>query len=415
MTIAPPSAAPDRGVGRHRDHEVGPPRIAGDASRRDRGGARQDARVEQVEDDRERDREHHVAAVAEGAADLERDEGARRRRTRPTGRGGRRWRSSGGLLRCGRASEVRATKASSRSAPVTSRSRIGRSAANSARTVRSASVEVSRTLVAADLDVGHAGQARPAGRGRRRRGRSRIVRPRSGRGSHRPVPSATIRPWSQDDDPVGDLVGLLEVMGREQDRPALGGRPAHVRPERPPGLDVHRHRRLVEEHEVGVAGDRDARTGGAGAPRPTAARPTVGQRRQAGPFEDGRLRRVGAGRAGARTRRARRRGRSSAGRLPGASSRPGRWRRPPGGMPSVRDRAVRRLEQAEHQADRRRLAGAVRPEQRDRLAGPDGQVEAVEREDVAEAAGDAVEMDRARGTAAVSEPRGRAAASGSIW
>ena len=108
------------------------------------------------------------------------------------------------------------------------------------------------------------------------------------------VPSATIRPC-KDDDPVGDLVGLIQVVGREQDRPTVRRGPTHVGPERAAGLDIHRHGRLVEEHEVGVTRDPDrepeALTLSAGQP----VRRPIGQRGQPRPLKDGCLRERGGG------------------------------------------------------------------------------------------------------------------------
>ncbi len=60
------------------------------------------------------------------------------------------------------------------------------------------------------------------------------------------------------------------------------------------------------------------------------------------------------------------------------------------------DGSGRRLDEAKHQADRSRLAGAVRTEQGDRLAGPDREVDVVESGDVAEPAGDLSEADSDR-------------------
>jgi len=58
------------------------------------------------------------------------------------------------------------------------------------------------------------------------------------------------------DDPVGDLISLFEMVGGKDDGAALGAELAHHLPEGAPAVDVHGDRRLVQEHELGVAGDR---------------------------------------------------------------------------------------------------------------------------------------------------------------
>ena len=69
------------------------------------------------------------------------------------------------------------------------------------------------------------------------------------------VPSASSRPLVDDDDPVRGLVGFLQVMRGEQQRPALGDLGLHVGPERLAGLDVHRRGGLVEHDQVAFAHD----------------------------------------------------------------------------------------------------------------------------------------------------------------
>ena len=176
----------------------------------------------------------------------------------------------------------------------------------------------------------------------------------------------------EDDDPVGDLVGLLEVVGGEQDRPALGREAPACRPRTPAGSrrpsprSARRGRRRSGSPAIA---DRE----------PDALRLAAGQRlRPAGrpsavrPGPAGRRRRQRVGSRGARISsissptRAKRRQAGS----PGASRRSGRRGRRRAA--AIRGRATepaRRLEQAEHQADRGRLAGAVRAEQGDGLAG----------------------------------------------
>src|SRR5262249_25890830 len=60
-----------------------------------------------------------------------------------------------------------------------------------------------------------------------------------------------------DPDAVGELVGLLEVLGREEDGDALVLRkPAHLVPEGGAALDVQAGRRLVEEEDARAVDER---------------------------------------------------------------------------------------------------------------------------------------------------------------
>jgi hypothetical protein len=59
------------------------------------------------------------------------------------------------------------------------------------------------------------------------------------------------------DHPAGEGVSLGQVVGGEQDRLAECCEAADLLPERPPGLDVKRHRWLVQEEKIGVADDRE--------------------------------------------------------------------------------------------------------------------------------------------------------------
>ena len=74
------------------------------------------------------------------------------------------------------------------------------------------------------------------------------------------------RPFADDDDAVGHGVGLVEVMGREDDCAPLPGKTAHHGPERPPTLNVHGDRRLVQEDEVGITGDGECEANPLGLP-----------------------------------------------------------------------------------------------------------------------------------------------------
>ena len=58
-----------------------------------------------------------------------------------------------------------------------------------------------------------------------------------------------------DDDAVGEGVGLFEVVGGEENGLSLSGQGANLLPEGAAGLDVHADGGLVEEDEVGVAAD----------------------------------------------------------------------------------------------------------------------------------------------------------------
>ena len=55
---------------------------------------------------------------------------------------------------------------------------------------------------------------------------------------------------------VAQDLGFLHVVRRQEDRPALRSEPPDDVPQRAPGGRVHAGRRLVEEHELGVADER---------------------------------------------------------------------------------------------------------------------------------------------------------------
>ena len=60
-----------------------------------------------------------------------------------------------------------------------------------------------------------------------------------------------------DPDPVGERVGLLQVLGGEEDgHPVLGGEPRDLVPERGAALDVEAGGGLVEEEDAGPVGER---------------------------------------------------------------------------------------------------------------------------------------------------------------
>ena len=58
-----------------------------------------------------------------------------------------------------------------------------------------------------------------------------------------------------DDDPVGESVGLVEVVGRQDDRLAAALEAADLVPEGSSGRRVEADGRLVEEERVGIAAD----------------------------------------------------------------------------------------------------------------------------------------------------------------
>src|SRR5205085_8101122 len=63
---------------------------------------------------------------------------------------------------------------------------------------------------------------------------------------------------AQDGDAVGELLGLVEVVRREEDGlPELAEGADHL-PRRAPRRRVEARRRLVEEDELGIADERDA-------------------------------------------------------------------------------------------------------------------------------------------------------------
>ncbi len=60
-------------------------------------------------------------------------------------------------------------------------------------------------------------------------------------------------PSGDDPDPVGQCVGLLEVLGREEDgHPQLGVEPTDLGPDAGPAERVEPCGRLVEEEDLGV-------------------------------------------------------------------------------------------------------------------------------------------------------------------
>ena len=219
---------------------------------------------------------------------------------------------------------------------------------------------------------------------------------------------------AQHGDPVGELLGLVEVVRRQQDRLAERAQVADRVPRCAARARVEAGRRLVEEDQLGVADRARARGRGAAAGRPRAC----ARARRASP-SGRRARSPRPGRAASRSSRRRRAGsraRSASGRATttGAST-PIRSRHagPPaaGRSPSTSTRAAVALAVALEDLDRRRLAGAVRAEQAEHLAGLDREVDPAQRLEVAVASC----AGPGRVTALTARPRARApGANGSL-
>jgi hypothetical protein len=145
-------------------------------------------------------------------------------------------------------------KASSRQAPVTSRSLKGDVAADEVPR-RGVGVERNeRHSRSADLHVGDALQP--------------VIALRLGVGHHETEVAGRHRGLERGPGPVGDdpavvdhndpirnLIGLFEVMGGEDDGPSLLAELAHHSPERPTAVDIHGHGRLVQEDQFRIPGD----------------------------------------------------------------------------------------------------------------------------------------------------------------
>ena len=99
-------------------------------------------------------------------------------------------------------------------------------------------------------------------------------------------PSATTRTPRHEDDPVGVVVGLLEVVRREQHRLAAGGEVPHGRPEVTARFDVHRDGRLVQHEQVGVADDAEREAQPLGLAARQLVRAPVGQIGDPGELDD---------------------------------------------------------------------------------------------------------------------------------
>ena len=184
----------------------------------------------------------------------------------------------------------------------------------------------------------------------------------------------------QDQDAVGQLLGLVEVVRGQQDRGVVHvGQSVHQVVELAPRLGVEAGGRLVEEQQLGPADDADGDVEPAALPagelagpacrRARSARPPRSARRR--PRAGGSRRRVGGvvasrgGRAARAPATCRGRARTAAPRRAGPAT---PRRRAPGRRRARVTCAGRAHPEAFEDLDRRGLAGAVGPEQRQHLA-----------------------------------------------
>jgi hypothetical protein len=185
-------------------------------------------------------------------------------------------------------------------------------------------------------------------------------------------------------------------VGREQHRAAAGGLGVHRLPEGPPRLDVHPGGRLVEHDQVGLRDDRHREPDPLLLAAGQALEDPVRQIGDAGPFE--RL----VDRQWVRMQRGDQADQfadlgvlDDPAALQHRADLAGRDRL--GGRVAVHlDGPAVGPDQAEQDLDGGGLARTVRPQDRDHLAGPDGQVDAGDRLDLAVSLGHAGEADRVR-------------------
>ena len=109
-----------------------------------------------------------------------------------------------------------------------------------------------RVVVAGASRRARAAASRPAGSANR----SRTWPPGTRRLSSSAVPSATSLPPFEHGDPVGELVGLLQVLRGQEDRDAVGDELADDLPHRAAAARVEPGGRLVEEDHPRVADQR---------------------------------------------------------------------------------------------------------------------------------------------------------------
>jgi hypothetical protein len=194
-------------------------------------------------------------------------------------------------------------------------------------------------------------------------------------------------------DPVGGLVSLLQVVGREQQ--GLAGRDLflHGRPEQPPGLHVHPGSRLVEHDQVALADDGQGEPHALRLAPGQAVHPLVGEGLDAGPPERGADRYRSRVQAGDQRHELpdRHLGHQPAGLEHGADL------AVLDGMVGVaaehRDRSRGGLAQREQHVERGRLAGAVRAKQGDGLPRAQVQAQPVDRLQAAVVLAHVIERD----------------------
>ena len=226
--------------------------------------------------------------------------------------------------------------------------------------------------------------------------------PGTSRLSSSAVPSAISRAVVEHRDPVGELVGLLEVLRGQEDRDAVGDEVADDLPHRVAAARVEAGGRLVEEDDPRVADERHREV------EPAAHAAGVGGGRARRPRRPGRSGRAARRRAGGPPR-----GRGGAGRPSGSGS-----PRPVSRLSTAENWPVTPIaartasgsrgevvagdaqlagvgaDQRREDLDDRGLAGAVGPEQGEDGALGDVEVDAVEHDVVAERLAQAGRGDR---------------------
>ena len=184
---------------------------------------------------------------------------------------------------------------------------------------------------------------------------------------------------SQQDDPVSERVGLLEVVSGEDDCLPAGRDRAHRRPEFTPTLDVEGRRRLIEQKEVGVGHEGDGEANSLALPAGQSVGTAIGEGRCAAELQrltHGQRARVDRGDHGDQFADAQVLD-QRAGLQHAADEACGdrRCRR----AAEERDPACVGPGESQHHVDRRRLAGPVRTEEREELALGDLETHVVDR------------------------------------
>ena len=192
------------------------------------------------------------------------------------------------------------------------------------------------------------------------------------RGQLAPAPrSATSRPPIEDRDPVGQPLDVGQVVARQQDRHALVPEPAEELAGRRSRLDVHAGGRLVEDRRARAGRPARGRARAAAARRPTGAG-TASAATARGPTRLEQLVGVARRRVEPAVEAERPRAAVIRGSIPpppwSISPTRARCRRPARAGSSAEDPDAARVGPpvALDDLDRRRLAGAVRAEQRER-------------------------------------------------